>query len=70
MRVNPVHDEGLKLALLSGPVQNGRYFIVLPEERKEEVSEKQNLQWFSSNHDQCPKISVESVNGVLSPYAA
>lgn len=35
--MNPVHDEGLKLAVLSGPVQNSRYFIVFPEERKEDV---------------------------------
>jgi hypothetical protein len=42
--MNPVHDEGLKLAVLSGPVQNGSYIIVFPEERKEEFSEKQYLQ--------------------------
>ena len=41
--MNPVHDEGLKLAVLSGPVQNGWYFV-FPEERREEVSEKQYLQ--------------------------
>jgi len=67
--VNPVHDEGLKLAVLSGPVQNGWYFV-FPEERREEVSEKQYLQWFSWDHEQCPKISAESIYGFLSSYAA
>lgn len=68
--MNPVHDEGLKLAVLSGPVQNGHYSIVLPEERKQEFSEKQYLQWFSWDPEQCPKISVESIYCDLSPYAA
>jgi hypothetical protein len=34
LSVNQVSDEGLKLAVLSGAEQNGRYFIVFPEEGK------------------------------------
>ena len=68
--MNPVHDKVLKLAVLSGPVQNGRYFVVVRERREGEVSEKQYLQCFSWDHEQCPKISVESTYGVLSSYAA
>ena len=68
--MNPVHEEGLKLAVLSGPVQNGLYFIVFPEERKEEVSEKQYVQWFSCDHEQCLKTSLETIYGVLSSSAA